>query len=176
MIETRAIIKDIEKTKEILNNLNAKFKNNYAFKDIIFVPKEEKYNLNEDFLRLRIYTINKWSTKNIILVRKKTKWKNKYKISTVVLKEEFDTEKEAFDFIQKKLKGFINKFEYSRVGWEYDLKNCHLFLEDISNYGPSIEIETENENELEEIFNKIGIIKKVKDSMPEVMHKILTKT
>ena len=47
----------------------------------------------------------------------------------MILKEEFDTEKEALDFIDKNLSSeFQRGFEYSRKGWEYELNNHRIFI------------------------------------------------
>ena len=44
---------------------------NWAFKDIIFVPKKNDYNLSDDFVRVRVMIKKNWPTKDVILVRKK---------------------------------------------------------------------------------------------------------
>jgi len=173
MIEARAIIENIEKTKEKVEELGAEFKNDYAFKDIIFVPKKEDFNLSDDFVRVRVYSLTYWKTKNVVLVRKKTEFKEKDKIDKIILREEFDTKKEAFDFISKNLAEFEKGFDYSRKGWEYHLDNKRIFIEDIEGYKPSIEIEAKDEKELEDLFDKIGIIEIVKESVPEIIRKLI---
>ncbi|HTW96558.1 MAG TPA: hypothetical protein VMD74_02780, partial [Candidatus Methylomirabilis sp.] len=67
---------------------------------------------------------------------------------------------------------FKQGFEFSRQGWQYDFGSTRIFLEDIENFKPMIEVETETEQELESLFAKIGIVKKITESMPEIMRRI----
>lgn len=174
MIEGRALISDIEQTRKKLTDMGAVLNSNYAFKDIIFVPKKANYNLSEDFLRVRVYTKNNWPTKKAVLVRKQTEFKEIGKIDNIILKKEFDTEQEATDFIAAELgTEFERGFDYEREGWQYDFGKHRIFVEDIKGYKPSIEIEADSEEEIETLFDKIGIIEKIHASMPEVMRGIL---
>ena len=174
MLEKRVKVKNIEKAKKKIMSLGANYKGNYAFQDIIFVSKKERTDLNKDFIRVRVYSKNNWKTKNVILVRKKTIWKDINKTSKVILKKEFDKEKEAFDFMDKKYNlQFENKFEYYREGWEYQFNLSHVFIENVEKIGSTVEIESENKNEMEDLFNKIGVEKILEDSMPEIMRKRL---
>lgn len=174
MIEGRALILNIEQTRKKLAELEAVFNNNYAFKDIIFVPKKGNYNLNDDFLRVRVYIKTSWPTKKVVLVRKQTEFKKIGKVDNVILKKEFDTEQEAIDFVSTELGAeFERGFEYDREGWQYDFGKHRIFVEDIKGYKPSIEIEANSEDEIESLFTKIGVIEKINNSVPEVMRKIL---
>ncbi|MCK4809148.1 MAG: hypothetical protein KAS90_05985 [Candidatus Aenigmarchaeota archaeon] len=174
MIEGRAIIEDIDTAKSSVESLGAKSKNNYSFKDIIFVPKAEEYSLSNDFVRVRVYIKTNWPTKNVVLVRKNMEWKNHGKIDNVVLREEFDSQEEAFAYIDKNLGSDFEKgFDYNREGWEYELDSCRIFIEDIKGYRPTIEIEAEDEEGLKILFNKIGVLEIVKNSVPEIMRKKL---
>ena len=166
----------IEKAKASVENLGGQFKGNYIFKDIIFVPRKKIYNLNEDFLRIRSYVKTNLLTKNVVLVRKKTEWKKQGKLDKIILKKEFDTEKEAFLFIEENLPDFEKGFEYRREGWQYELEKNKIFVENIEEYSPSIEIETNDEKDLQILFNKIGVKDLVRDSVPEIMRRILTKS
>jgi len=175
MIEGRAIISNIEETKKRVESLSGSFKSSYAFKDIIFVPKKKNYNLSDDLLRVRVISKNNWPTKNVILVRKQTEFKNLGKIDKVILKKEFDAENEALDFIKKGLSAeFEYGFEYSREGWEYQLENHRVFIENIENLKPSIEIEADSEEDLQRLFDKIGIVKKLRQSIPEAVRESLS--
>lgn len=173
MIESRALIESLEKAKASVVKLGGQFKSNYSFKDVIFVPKKIKYNLSEDFVRVRVYIKNDWPSKNVVLVKKKTEWREQGKVDNVVLKKEFDAEKEAFAFIEKKLPDFEKGFEYRREGWQYELDKHRIFIEDIEKYRPSIEVEANDEKDLQIFFQKIDIIKPVRKSVPEIMHEIL---
>jgi len=173
MIEGRAIIENIEKTKKSVESLGGKFKSNYILKDIIFVPKKKKYKLNDDFLRVRINIKSDWPTKKVILIKKQTEFKNTGKIDKIIFKKEFDTEEEASSFIKSNIPGFQRGFEYEREGWEYELEKNRIFIEDIKGWKPSIEIEAEKERDLKDLFKQIEFIELVKDSAPEVMSKLL---
>ena len=175
MIEGRAIVESIEKAKASIESLGGHFKSNYILKDIIFVPKKENYNLSSDFVRVRINIKSDWPTKRVIVVRKQTEFKKTGKIDKIILKKEFDNEEEAFLFVKEKLPEFQKGFEYEREGWQYQLNDSRIFIEDIKGWKPSIEIEVKNEKEIKEFFNKIGILELVKASVPEIMRQNLMK-
>lgn len=173
MIEARALILDIQQTRQRLEELGAVFDSDYGFKDIIFVPKKEAYNLSDDFLRARVYTNNNWETKPVVLIRKQTEFKEVGKIDHILLRQEFDTEQEAVDYVMTNLRDmFAYGFEYERNGWEYQFEGRQIFIEDIKGYKPSIEIEADSEQEIESLFSRIGILEKVSVSIPEVMEMI----
>ncbi|MBL7100939.1 MAG: hypothetical protein ISS23_03235 [Nanoarchaeota archaeon] len=117
MIEGRAIIENIEKTKASIESLGGQFKDHYLLKDIIFVPKKENYNLTDDYVRIRIHIKGDWPTKRVTVVRKQAKFKETGKIDKIILKEEFDTEEEAFAFVEKNLPEFRKGFEFGRESW-----------------------------------------------------------
>src|SRR3990167_7481771 len=129
MIEGRATISGIEDTRKQVEQFGAIFKGEYIFKDVIFIPKKDDFNLSDDFLRMRIYSKTNWPTKNIVLVRKQTEFKSTGKIDKIILKEEFDTEKEAVNFVETNLSSeFERRFEFSRIGWQYQLENHRIFI------------------------------------------------
>ena len=173
MIEGRALVQSLEKAKASVTKLGGQFKSYYIFKDVIFVPKKKNYNWGEDLVRVRVYCKNDWPTKKVVLVRKKTEWKGQGKKDTIILKKEFDTEKEAFAFIKKNVSEFEKECEYLREGWQYELKTYRIFIENIEKYRPSIEIEADNESDLQILFQKIGAGKIVTESVPEIMRRIL---
>ena len=78
MIEKRATIKSIKEAKEKVEAFGSKYIANYVFTDIIFIIKKGDYNLNNDFIRMRVYTKNDWPTKRIVLVRKKTNFNKRF--------------------------------------------------------------------------------------------------
>jgi adenylate cyclase class IV len=175
MIEGRAIVESIEKAKVSVESLGGIFKSNYILKDIIFVPKKENYNLSDDFVRVRINIKSDWPTKRVILIRKQTEFKEVGKIDKTILRKEFDSEEEAFSFIQENLPAFKKGFEYEREGWQYQLNDYRIFIEDIKGWKPSIEVEVKDEERINEIFRKIGILELVKASVPKVMKQLLMK-
>ncbi len=173
MIEGRAIISSIEDARKKVEQLGAIWKGEYIFKDIIFIPKKDNFNLSDDFLRIRVYSKTNWPTKSFVLVRKQTEFKSVGKIDKVILKEEFDSEEKAIDFVKNNLSSEFKKgFKFSRIGWQYQLENLRIFIEDIEGYKPSIEIEAETEEELKLLFDKLNIIEKVNESIAEIMRQI----
>ncbi|MDP3685491.1 MAG: CYTH domain-containing protein [bacterium] len=174
MIEGRAIISDIQETRNKLEALEAVFRGNYVFRDIIFVPKKKTYNLNDDFLRVRIQIKSHWSNKKIILVRKQTEFGKVGKVNNVMLRREFDSEKEAVDFVEAELGSqFARSFEYTREGWQYNLEGSRIFVEAIAGFRPSVEIEADSEDDIRSLYAKIGILEEMHESIPEVMRRIL---
>ena len=172
MIEARAIIENIDETRKMLESLGAVLDGEYSFKDVIFVPREGNYDLNKDFLRARVYIKNNWYTKKVVLVRKQAEFKDVGKTGKVILKEEFDSEKEANGFVEAEFgQEFKRGFEYERVGWQYNLESSRIFVEDIKGYKSSIEIEADTQDQIKYLFQKIGIVKELKDSLPEIMRK-----
>lgn len=132
--------------------------------------------MSKEFIRLRIYKANNWPTKNIILVHKITDWKEESKIDNIVLRKEFNSVKEANNFIKTHFQDKLKRsFEYFREGWEYHLSKKRTFFEDIKDFKPTVEIEAENRKELNDIFQKLKVIERLSDSVPEIMRKIKCK-
>lgn len=86
MIELRAVISDINKTREIVEKLGGKFVSNYELKDIIFI-KNINDDLSKDFVRVRINIKSDWKTKKVILIRKQTDFLDIGKKDKVILKK-----------------------------------------------------------------------------------------
>lgn len=170
MIEGRWKIKNLNeiKSKIILKGIK---KGEYSSKDIIFT-QNNKENLKEGFIRLRIYKKNNWNTKNIVLTHKETTWENNYKKDKIILKKEFDNEKETsifLDYNYKNIKEFVN---FYREGEEFELNNNKIYLENIEHLGFSIEIESKDEENLNEIVKYLEIEEKLTDSIPETIRKL----
>lgn len=175
MLEARGKIKNIEEIKKKIEKIGGVYDSYYSYTDIIFIPVSREANLNKEFIRVRILKVNNWQTKNVVLVHKTAEWKGKAKIDNFILKKEFDKLEDAFEFIEEYYKGKLKEnFRYFREGWQYQLGNNRIFIEDIEKFGPTIEIEVENEKEIDSIFEKLGIAEKVYDSVPETMRKILS--
>lgn len=158
--------------RERLESIGGSFNGRYSFNDIIFIPRDGDFNLNDSFVRVRVYSENNWPTKDVVLVNKQTEFKETGKTDKVLVREEFDTEKGAFSYLEKNFGGYKRGFNYERVGWEYELDGHRIFVEDIEGFEPSIEAEAETVGALQKVFERIGIIKEVKDSVPEIMRKL----
>lgn len=173
MSEARAIIKNIDNTKKLVEELGGLFKGYYSFSDIIFLPKSGKADLNKEFIRLRVYKFNNWPTKKFVLTHKITEWENNSKIDTVVLKQEFNNGGGASEFIKMHFQNKVKKgFVYFREGWEYHLGKRRIFIENIKDFKPTVEIEALNQKDLNDIFKKLKALKRLSDSVPKIMQKI----
>ena len=170
MIEIRGIIKDIKETRRKVEELGGELRSNYEFKDVIF-SEDINNNLKKDFLRLRIYSKNNWPVKDFVLVRKKTEFKKFGKISNKILKKEFDNKKDSISYIKENFPGFKKTIEYSREGWQYQLDKNKIFIENIKEYKPSIEIEAENKKELKTLLKKFNVLKTLKEPLAEIMRR-----
>lgn len=172
MISNRWTISNKEQTKKNIINLGGKIKGEYSCLDIIFIPQKEN-NVKLEFIRLRIYKVNNWNIKDIVLSHKKTTWENNYKKDKTILQKEFDNKNEALEFININYKDNIKEItRFNREGEEFRLNNTKIFLENIEFLGSSIEIESDNEKELQELISKIQIKEKLNDSLPETIRKL----
>src|SRR5579863_10082860 len=68
--EVRAFIIDIEQARLQLSFLNAKFKGEYEFSDYIYYPQDRDFDLNKEFIRLRVYQKTQWNQKAVELSHK----------------------------------------------------------------------------------------------------------
>jgi len=173
MIESRGLIESVEKAKDAVEKIGGTFKSNYRFKDVIFVPQRNNCNLNDDVVRVRVYVKSDWPTKKVVVVRKQATFTGMLKKDHVVIKEAFDSEKEAVNFVKKHISEFQYGFEYVREGWEYSLGDCRIFIEDIEGYQPSMEVEANDEKIIRDLFRKIGVNTMMKESVPEIMRRRL---
>lgn len=174
MVSGRAVIKDIKQTKSQVESMGGEFKSHYILKDIIFLPMQEKnYNLSDDFVRVRVNIKSNWVTKKVILVRKQTRFNQTGKVDNIVLREEFDTLEEAFEYIENKIPKFEKGFEFEKQGWQYQLGDERIFIEDTQDWKPSVEITTQSDQKLKELFDSLRVVEVVKLSVPEIIRRIL---
>ena len=171
MIEGRIIIKNVDETRKIVESLGGIFQNSYACKDIIYVPLKESFDLTDDVLRIRLDQ----SSSKVIVARKQAELSGDGKIDNIILKKDFESVEDARSFIRSELPDFKEGFEYSRDGWRYKLENADIYIEDIHEWAPSVEIECGSAEILDELMTKIGYVKIIKSSMAEAMRKILNK-
>jgi len=175
MIEARGIIPDVEKCIKKVESLKGTFKDRYAFTDVIYIPTNKKIDLKHEFIRLRIYKEKGWSTKDLVLTHKLSQWTGKSKIDTLLVKEEFDELSDAKKFIDKHFNNTLKEgFKYSRKGWMYQLGKVKVYIEQIEKFPPSVEVQTDTETEITDVFKLLGVTKRISESAPEFMRKILT--
>lgn len=163
MVEIRAIIKDITKARQTIKSLGGEEKGEYSFTDTILTGKNTNLDLNKEFVRLRTYESNSWN-KNYALVHKKEK--------KIVLKKDFPNEQAADEFIHTYFK-VRPAFEYYRTGEEWQLDDMKIFLEDIKDFKPTIEIQAKKEDIMNDLLSKLDVIEILQENLPATMQKIL---
>jgi hypothetical protein len=175
MLEARTFVDNFDRAKEILKSEGAIFKGEYEIHDIIFSPKDPAKTLSQEFLRLRLVPKNIWNEKEVIVAIKNTEVRKVGKDVTVPLKREFDSREEAEKFISENL---LDRFEYAyefgRVGWQYDLGEDQVDLEDIEGHH-SIEIKSKTEEGLEELADLFSITDTLNGPLVASMKHILRK-
>lgn len=132
MFDARIFINEIESARKILLDNNAQFKGEYEIHDYIYSCKDKTIGLDKVFLRLRLIPLNIWNDKSVVVAIKNTELSSIGKRSIIPLKVQFDNENEAREYIVSNL---LNEFEFDydfeRKGWQYDLGNDQIDLEDI---------------------------------------------
>lgn len=163
MMELRATIDNVENVKKILKD-KAKYNGSYAYKDVIF-------NNSGEILKLRVYYENNWGTKGALLTNKEQIWQGNVKKDIVKLKMHFNNFENAEKYIKKEFPKAEKTHEYNKKGWEYQIGNAKIFLEDVEGIN-MVEIESENKSEIYSILNLIKAEKIMTESMAEFMRKI----
>lgn len=167
IFETRGKINNIKDARDTVEKMGGVFKGFYSCTDFIFETKNV-----EEKLRLRVFKINNRKTENCILIHKTTEWSDKVKTDKIILQNKFDTIKEAVNFMIDHYGDFKEDYEYSRDGWEYSLNKNSIFIENIEKLGPTIEIESDNKDDIENLFKFFDVIELFSESTPEIMRKL----
>ena len=162
MLEARSFVESFDKAKKILEQIKAVYKGEYVIHDVIYASKDKSKSLVDELMRLRLVSKNIWNEKPVVLAVKNTEVKEVGKKASVSLKMQFDTEVEAKKYIEENL---LDKFEYcyefGRTGWQYDVAEGQVDLEDIEGL-LSIEVkskEGEGLRRLVELFEMKNIVK-----------------
>ncbi len=155
---------------EVIKKYDLKFKCNFSFYDLIYVNKDGT-SITDDTLKIRVYQINHWNSKNVLVIRKVAPLINGSKEDKVLLLEEFDTVEEAKEYVNDNL---LNEYEFSfklqKSGNQYGNDDLDLWKEDVIDLGISVEIGSEDETLLEEAFNSLDIKERLNVSLPEYMY------
>ena len=105
----------------------------------IYVNKDGT-SITDDTLKIRVYQINHWNSKNVLVIRKVAPLINGSKEDKVLLREEFDTVEEAKEYVNDNL---LNEYEYAfklqKSGNQYGNDDLDLWKEDVINLGISVE-------------------------------------
>lgn len=174
IFEARGKIKDIEDARNTAEKIGGIFKGYYHNVDVIFKPK--KVDPEKGVVALRIFDINNRETESYIITHKIAEWSGKIKTDKIILKNRFDTMAEVLDFmIDHYGNDLKDHYQYSREGWEYHLEKGDIFIENIEGLGPTIEIEADNTDDLENLFKLFDVTERFSESTPEIMRKLLRK-
>lgn len=174
ILEARGKIKDINSARKTAEKIGGIFKGFYSNTDIIFKSKDA--GSEKGVITLRRFKINSRQTENYIFTHKIAEWSDKIKTDKIILKGRFNTIGEVFDFMSDHYGDWLEEdCEYSRDGWEYSLDKNGIFIECIEKLGPTLEIEAENKDDLENLFKLFEVSERFSESTPEVMRKLLGK-
>lgn len=171
MIYSRIITED-NNFDEIIQKLNLEKKTEFAFYDLIYLNKNGT-SITEDTLKIRVYQKNERNNKSVLVIQKTAPIINGVKEDKVLLREEFDTEKEAIDFVDKNLSNnYEYKFKLEKTGIEYGNENLRLWIENIKDIGTSIELGSTVQKTLEEAISLFKIKERLNESVPEYLYKL----
>ena len=170
----RCILKN-DNVDEIIKRYGLELKCDFSFYDLIYASKNGT-SITDDTLKIRVYQINHWKCKNVLLIRKLTYLNSDFKSDSVALREEFDTVEEAQKYIDDKLsKDYSYAFKLQKSGVQYGNEKVDLWKEDILDLGLSVEIGSEDEELIEKILNSLDFQEKLEISLPEYMYRKIKK-
>ena len=155
---------------EVINKYDMKFKVDFAFHDLIYVNKNGA-SITDDTLKIRVYQINHWKSKNVLVIRKVAQLVNGSKEDKVLLKEEFDTVEEAQKFVDANL---LDEYEFAfklqKTGIQYRNDKVDLWKENVEMVGLSVEVGSEDEKLMEQVFSDLDVEERLNVSLPEYMY------
>lgn len=169
--EIRAYIQDIDSTKNALTDLGATFKSEYVFTDYIYEPKGVYWDLNQQFIRLRVYDKTNWDQKKCVLVHKMKKTQGI--TGKILIHQEFDEITQAQEVLKD---DYSFLFSFYRIGWQYSLNGNQIFVENIENLNPTIEIVAFDKNKIDDIFAKLLIKNVIEYSVPYLIQEKFKKS
>lgn len=156
MFDARIFLPDLAAARKVLAESDSIFKGEYLIRDEIFQLKDRSEGIQEVFLRLRSVPLNIWDEKPFIVALKRTELRDVGKRSSIPAKAQFDTEAEAREFIRQNYDlQFEFLYGFDRRGWQYDLGEDQVDLEDIEGH-PSIEFKSPTEEGLRRLMAKFG--------------------
>jgi hypothetical protein len=169
MFDARIFTSELDTFKKALHDHEAVFKGEYVISDSIFSTKDPNSGIDKIFLRLRHISKNLWNEKPFIVSVKQTKLQEVGKQSIILGKKDFETLNEAREFIEE---NYADTFEFlynfDRVGWQYDLGNNQIDLEDIEGRY-SLEFKSPTEAGLKQLLKLFNVKDKDVISGPSVV-------
>lgn len=177
MLYSRILIDNKEKEIEkIIEEIGLEKKSDFSFYDLIYINKNGK-SITDDTLKIRVYNLNEWDTKDVLVIRKTAILIGSAKEDKVLLKKEFDNLEEAEKYV---LENFNNDFEFafklSKTGKEYGSSTYRVWIEDIEDFGKSIEIGAANQEDIDNLVSKFSVLERLEKSVPEVMYERFANT
>ena len=151
MLYARILINNSEEEIEkIIDNLKLEKKSNFSFYDLVYINKNGK-SITDDTLKIRVYNLNEWDSKDVLVIRKKAILTNGAKEDKVLLKEEFDTLEELKASIKEKLE----EENTSKAKYETEEEAIKTVCDDVKVEIPSGMVETETDNMIKEIEQRL---------------------
>lgn len=171
----RGILKS-DNVDEVIKKYGLKFKCDFSFYDLVYVNKSGA-SITDDTLKIRVYQNNHWKSKDVLVIRKVATPINGSKEDKVLLREEFDTVEDAQKYINDNLlKEYKFAFKLQKSGNQYGNEKLDLWKEDVLDLGISVEIGSEDEKLIEEVFSSLDIKERLTVSLPEYMYNRLVDT
>ncbi|MCP3682565.1 MAG: EamA family transporter [bacterium] len=155
--EARAKIENYRLFRDKILLKGAKEKESYFFRDHIFVPKTDTWDINEEAIKVRI------KDGQATIIYQAAAWKNKIKETLKGFRKEV---KKATAFELMERWNFKELFSYSRVGYVYQLGKYSFVVEKIDKVGWVLEVEDEPQN-INGLMRLLGL-KKVKKTVPQL--------
>lgn len=175
MFDARIFVDDLQPIKETLIKSGALYKGEYFLHDFIFASRDEHISLDDTYLRLRFSPHNIWGDSPYLVSIKNTKLQAVGKISDTSLKKGFETESEARKYIEEMCSGtFYFLFDFTRIGWQYDLGDDQIDLEDIEGHY-SVECKSPTEDGLHHLLARFNFTDVIKGPSVTTMKKLLRK-
>ncbi len=157
MFDARIFIDSLENARQVLQQQHAVYKGVYEIRDSVYRSTDVSQPLEKVFLRLRAVPQNIWDEKPYIVSIKNTDIKSIGKQSIIPVKQQFDTEHEAQDYISKNyLDNFAYDFVCHRFGEQYFIGEDGVDLEIIEGH-PSIEFKSKTEEGLQKLLQLFNV-------------------
>ena len=165
----RGILKN-DNVDEVIKKYGLKFKCDFSFYDLVYVNKDGT-SITDDTLKIRVYQINHWKSKDVLVIRKVATSINGSKEDKVLLHEEFDTLEEAQKYINDNLlREYEFAFKLQKSGIQYSNEKLDIWKENVLNLGISVEIGSEDEELIEKLLSSLDIEERLTMSLPEYMY------
>ncbi len=161
---------------KVISKYGLNFKSDFAFYDLVYVNKNGA-SITEDTLKIRVYQVNHWKNKNVLVIRKIAPIVNGSKEDKVLLREEFDTAQEAQAYVDANL---LNEYDFAfklqKTGVQYGNEKVDLWKEDVEGIGLSVEVGSNDTELIDAIFSELDVNERLTMSLPEYMYEKIRKS